>query len=488
MAGLVAAYELERLRFDVTVFEGDNRVGGRVRTHRFGPGPGAPAVELGAMRVPDHHRRTLEYIERLRLGDKVCGFTTLFSEENAFLTTDSGFVRVRDASPTLCENFRREWEWEWRGSGFPDRHRDFDEGTIAFGAWLTAVVDAVAPPDLREELRADLRRRLLDLVEEMAPLQGDEPRQRGAGGGGRIDLHALFAAHPGIRAGCSGRLNGFLDDILTETGPSLLRLRDGMDQLPRRLARGIGSPVICGREVIRIDVRDHDVLVHVRAGDRVLVRPSDFVVCTVPFPALRRIRLTGVDADKLAVLREVVYCPATKVALHCREPFWQREGITGGASFTGGAIRQTYYPPVEGNPELGAALLASYTIGDEADRLGRLSDDERHRMVVKELAELHPELLRPGMVLDAVSAVWGDSPWSGGCATRWGKNAAACEEERLRAARPAHRLFFAGEHCSTAPAWIEGAIESAQQAVAELVAYEPTCRPAPRREPVEVPR
>ncbi|RLV10264.1 amine oxidase [Streptomyces griseocarneus] len=479
MAGLVAACELERLRFGVTIFEADNRVGGRVLTHRFGSGPGAPAVELGAMRIPDQHRRTLEYIERVRLGDKIRAFTTLLSEENAFLATGDGFVRVRDASPALCENLRREWERS--DSGFPGRHRDFSEGTIAFGAWLTAIVDAVAPPDLREALRTDLRRELLDRIERIGP----GPWLPGADNG-RVDLHGLFGAHPEVRAGCSARLDSFLDDILTETGPSLLRLRGGMDQLPRRLARGMRSPVVCGREVVGIDVREHDVLVHVRAGDRVLVQPSDFAVCTVPFPALRRIRLTGVDADKLAVLREVVYCPATKVALHCREPFWQRQGIRGGASFTAGAIRQTYYPPVEGDPERGAALLASYTIGDEAGRLGRLPEGERHRAVLQELAKVHPELLEPGMVLGAASAAWGTEPWSVGCATRWGKDAAACEEERLRAARPAHRLFFAGEHCSTAPAWIEGAIESAQRAVADLTAFDGTRRRTPLRAALEV--
>ncbi|MCC2276982.1 NAD(P)/FAD-dependent oxidoreductase [Streptomyces sp. ET3-23] len=462
IAGLVAAYELERLGYRVEVLEGNTRIGGRIHTHRFGSGPGAPSVELGAMRIPTHHRRTLEYIRRLRLGGRLRVFTTLLSEENAFLQTADGFVRIKDAPGPLREAFRADLARHCPG-------RRYADDVVTFGAWLTAIVDATAPPDLREALREDLRRQLLDLVAHV-----DLARHLRGPARDRVDLHSLFTAHPGIRAGCSGRLDSFLDDILTETSPALLRLDGGMDQLPRRLAGRLRAPVSFGHRVVGIDVRGDDVVLRIRSGSRIIVRRSDFVVCTVPFPALRRMRLTGLDADKLAVLDDVVYCPATKVAFHCREPFWREGGIRGGASFTGGRIRQTYYPPVDGDPGRGAALLASYTIGDEAGRLGRMPARRRHRLVLQELSGVHPELLSPGMVLDAVSAAWADSPWTGGgCTTRWGKSAQECEEELARACRPVNRLFFAGEHCSTAPAWIEGAIESALRVVEEVESFAP---------------
>ncbi|GAA0495382.1 NAD(P)/FAD-dependent oxidoreductase [Streptomyces sp. NPDC046215] len=460
MAGLVAAYELERRGHRVEVLEARPRVGGRVHTHRFGPGYGAPSVELGAMRIPDRHRHTLAYVRLLGLDGELRPFSTLLSEENAYLRTAAGFTRVRDAARPLCESFRRDLEIH--RPGLPHSH----EVTV-FGAWLTAIVDAIAPPDLREALRADLRRQLLDLVAHVDLL----PHLRGAAGD-RVNLHSLFSAHPELRAGCSGRLNSFLDDILTETSPALLRLHGGMDRLPRRLAERLRGPVRRGHRVVGVEVRRDDVLVRVRTGLRTSVRQADFAVCALPFPSLRHLDLRGFDADKLAVLDDVDYCPATKVAFHCREPFWRAYGIEGGASSTGGRIRQTYYPPVDGMPGRGATLLASYTIGEEAARLGRMPARRRHRLVLEELGALHPELLRPGMVLGAVSTAWGDgSPWSVGCATRWGKSPAACEAERARAARPVHRLFFAGEHCSSAPAWIEGAVESALGAVGDLTRF-----------------
>lgn len=55
IAGLVAAYELERLGDEVDIMEGSPRVGGRVWTHRFGNFPESPYAELGAMRIPNRH-------------------------------------------------------------------------------------------------------------------------------------------------------------------------------------------------------------------------------------------------------------------------------------------------------------------------------------------------------------------------------------------------------------------------------------------------
>jgi len=147
----------------------------------------------------------------------------------------------------------------------------------------------------------------------------------------------------------------------------------------------------------------------------------------------------------MAAIRTVTYWSATKVALHCREAFWERDGISGGASFCDGRIRQTYYPPVESDPASGAALLASYTIGDDADVLGRMPATVRHAEVIQELSKMHPELLRPGMVVDAVSFAWGQNWWSEGAGVvRWGKDACRCEEERVQATRAENRLFFAG--------------------------------------------
>jgi len=454
IAGLVAGYELEQLGYEVQVLEASRRIGGRIYTYRFSNDPDAPVAELGAMRIPTKHSHTLRYIERLGLGDEVRPFKSLLADENAFLSTERGYVRLRDAPHALLAELR---------AGLP--HNGYSDETLLFGAGLSLVVEAIAPPPVRHGLREDLNRCLLDLVDELdlRPCVGDPNT-------GRIDLHGVFARYPHLRDACSGDLNSFLDDILTETSPELVRVRGGMDRIVRRLSRRIHGAILCRRQVFALEVGPEAVRIQSREGDRIVTRHSDYVVCTVPFSVLRSMRLSGVSQDKADLIRDVQYVPATKVALYCREPFWQSSGIKDGASCPGGRIRQTYYPPVDGDPALGAVLLASYTIGDDANVLGRLAASARHSAIVTELGEMHPELLRPGMVVRAASVAWGQYKWSrGGCAVRWGKDAATCEIERTCVSQPEGRLFFAGEHCSSRPAWIDGAIESAKEAVGQLV-------------------
>ncbi len=64
IAGLVSAYELSQLNHQVTLFEADYRLGGRIKTHYFSDGTYG---ELGAMRIPASHGCTLHYINKFNL-------------------------------------------------------------------------------------------------------------------------------------------------------------------------------------------------------------------------------------------------------------------------------------------------------------------------------------------------------------------------------------------------------------------------------------
>ncbi|GLF94858.1 flavin monoamine oxidase family protein [Streptomyces yaizuensis] len=460
IAGLVAAYELERLGHHVQVIEASHEIGGRIHTHRFpgGGGQAGPFAELGAMRIPAGHRLTMHYIAELGLQNQVREFRTLFSDAAAYLPGPSGFLRVRDAHETLVGEFAA------RVPGRPYR-----ENTLLFGAWLEASIRAIAPRPYYERLRSEIDVELLNLIDHI-----DLTPYRCGSAGNRIDLHAFFADHPQVRSFCPPRLERFLDDVLDETSSTIVRLRNGMDALPQRVASRIRGRISTGHEVVGIQVRDDGVTLRIRQGIRTLSKTCDYVVCTIPFTVLRRMRLTGFDQNKLDIVQQTKYWPATKVAFHCREPFWEKDGISGGASFTGGHVRQTYYPPAEGDPAFGAVLLASYSIGPDADALGRLSEVERNGIITRELSVIHPELREPGMVLGVAGRAWGARRWSWGAATvRWGQEASLREAERREAARPQKGLFFAGEHCSSKPAWIEGAIESAIDVAHEIQWYRP---------------
>lgn len=460
LAGLVAACELERLGHSVQVLETRPTLGGRIRTHSFSGLANGPLAELGAMRIPASHHRTMQWIDRLQLSDRVRQFRTLFSDDASYLESPTGHLRVRDASPALVKAFR---------AGLPPGS-EYRAETVLCAAWLTASVNAVAPGSFRESLHSGLNVELLELLEDI-----DIRPYIVTGSSERVDLNRFFAHNRNFAR--ASRLGNFFDDVITETSSALFRLDGGMDQIARRLAERIRGPVHRGRRVVGLHVQPDGVRVEVRHGLATVSRHCDYVLCTVPFSVLRRMRLSGTGEDKTAMIQDMQYWPATKIALHCRDAFWERDGISGGGSFTGGLVRQTYYPPVESDPRLGAALLASYTIGPDADALGREPPDRRAAVVIDELSAIHPELAQEGMVLDVVTQAWGEDPTSmGAAAVRWSKDAATAEEERLLAARPERALFFAGEHCSSHPAWIEGAIESGVSAAQDIHAAVPTAR------------
>nr|AKG47160.1 HysO [uncultured bacterium] len=445
IAGLVAAYELGGLGYDVAVYEASPRVGGRIHTHRFGSEPSAPYAELGAMRIPTKHRYTMRYVSELDLVDRVRPFRTLLSEAGNYLWAGERPVQLSRAIPALVAALQERLP----RAGYRD-------ASLHFAAFLILAIEAVAPVRMRGLLTGNPMQvaRLVDRLDgiDLQPyLSGPDRPAR---------LAEFFLDNPTFSALLPHGLDRFIDDIVTETSADLVRLDGGMDALPRRLADALAGTVSVDHRVVGIRARRRDVVIEIVHANRTIVRSYDYVLCAIPFSALRHIRLYDLDEDKIGVVRDIEYCSATKVAFYCREPFWCDDGISGGASFTGGGIRQTYYP------DDGSVLLASYTIGEEADQLGRMNPADRHEYVRQQLANVHPRILEPGMIRAAVSVAWGQSEWTrGGCTVRWGKSDDQVAQEIALAGSPQSRLFFAGEHCSKNPAWIDGAIESALDAV-----------------------
>ncbi len=463
IAGLVAAYELERLGHEVDIIEGSPRIGGRIWTHRFGNDPKAAYGELGAMRIPSEHKHVLHYIHELGLTDKLCKFVTVFEEPNALMNIHSKVFRMKDAARVFQEHYPRIFT-----------NTRYSYKTKLFAAWLKTIVDAISPGNLRDSLESDLSSKLMDELERL-DLESYFKED-----GETIDLHSFIKENPGLRARCSKALDMFFSDILVETSHDLLQLEGGMDQIINHLAAAIKSPIKCNQKVVGLHVQSDYVQVSYLEEGQLRTRRCDYVLCTIPFSIVRQMKLSGFDRKKLAAIDKTFYCPATKVLFHCVEAFWQKDGIKGGASFSDEGIRQTYYPSIKSNLSRDSTLLASYTIGDDADHLGMMSEAERYAYVKNAVSKLHYEIKKPGMVLDMATIAWGSYEWSvGGCSIPWGGDITSESNHHihyLEAARPQNTLFFAGEHCSRFPAWLQGAIESSIEAVYDIAAYQPATK------------
>ncbi len=93
LAGLVVAYELDKLGYEVKVLEAQAKVGGRVRTIReFSEGL---YVDAGAARIPSDHDITLKYVKEFEL------------PLIPFYPTENKFLRYRDgrADPVDWDKF-----------------------------------------------------------------------------------------------------------------------------------------------------------------------------------------------------------------------------------------------------------------------------------------------------------------------------------------------------------------------------------------------
>lgn len=457
VAGLVAAYELEQLGHQVDIMEGSPRIGGRVWTHRFQDASYSTYGELGAMRIPKEHKYVLHYIDKMGLNNKLCKFITVFEEQNALISIQGQVFRMKDVSKLLAEHDRSIFT-----------HKHYSKKTRLFATWLKTIVDTISPKSLRSSFHSDLYSNLMDDLEQLdlEPFINDDET---------IDLHRFIKAHPNLRARCSKALDMFLNDILVETSHDLLQLEGGMDQLVNKLAANIKGAIKCNQEVVALSVLEDGVKITWREKGRLHTRFCDYVLCTIPFSILYKMKLSGFDDDKLTSIQETVYCPATKVLFHCAQPFWQKFGIKGGASFDDDGIRQIYYPSAKGHQFGGSTLLASYTIGEDAQDLGMMPESKRYAYVKNAVSKLHPEIEEPGMLLSMATVAWGDYKWSaGGCSIPWGGDISSRPNHNigyLQAARPQNRLFFAGEHCSKFPAWIQGVIESAIEAVYKIVSH-----------------
>ncbi len=462
ISGLVAAHELSQTGLPVTVFERAGRVGGRIQTFRF---PGTEHLgELGAMRIPASHVHTLRYISKLGLDDRLARFTTMFQNRNGVISLSALGGPPGPVSP-------------------PGNPAEELIGLVSrlVAYKLKVVIDVFSPGEIREVFHAYASDRLYSDLSTLIRTKVDPTR-----------LWFLMNASVEEVVRFLGTLEGqmapslrlFFRDISWEISADLFLLRGGMQQLPERLAASLPDAVHFQSEVQSI--LSHESFVELvirdlRSGTSRVER-FDFVICTLPVPVLRKVRLEGFTRDKLQALGKARYASASKVLFLCREKFWRRppHGIHAGASFVGNASRQLYYnEPALDEHATGSTqgtLLASYTLGRDSEALAQLPEDEVVALVRKELGSIHPELNAPGMVEAFKVHHWQkEEGFLGGCSVTWPiyYEDSRSEEDIARlwndVARPDKRVYFAGEHCSDQRAWIEGAVTSSLKTVSALL-------------------
>jgi monoamine oxidase len=454
LAGLCAALELERRGQRVTVLEAETaHVGGRVRTLRFGDGLYG---EAGAMRVPRGHALTRRYVAEMGLSLR----PFVQANPEAYYVARGRRVRIRDAAAlgagyALAEGERGRTPDDLWAASLVRRLRaltDAERADLALPAPLTAAVGALDQRTLGQLLEAEGLSP--EATEFLAVTYGMETL-----------LGSAATEH--LREELDGVWTGGFDEIV-----------GGTDRLPAALAARLKSRPRLGCEVVRLEqdpLRRRAAAVYRERGRLARVE-GDFVLCTLPFPALSRIEVEpAFSGEKRRAIRELHYDGSAKILAITRRRSWeQEEGIFGGGTFTDLPTATTWYPADNAtarDPAVSAApavLLASYSWGQTARRWAALAHAERSRVALAHLARVHPRLAEPGEVRRTASWSWDTHPWSAG-AFAWFMPGQWSALHRHVVA-PEGRILFAGEHASLAHTWMQGALESALAAVRAVLA------------------
>jgi monoamine oxidase len=439
MAGLVAGYELLRRGCRPVILEARQRVGGRVHTVR-GQAPGLYA-EVGAMRIPRIHSRTLRYCEifGLRLRQCVSGNPAALIHVGGHRITAADAARELPAG--LFPLARHEQGWSnddlWNEATEEVRARLSQTGFAAFGE-LALKYDGYS-------IRGFLK----------AKGWSEEAIERYA---------VLTASEATLNTGILQELREVVGGAYADTQ----EIAGGMDQLPGAFYPYLKEHLWLGTRVTAITQDDSSVTAHVttRGGHRSF--RGDYAICTIPFPVLR-----GVDIDppfssaKQKAIRQLHYDAATKIFFQVRRPFWEEtDRIHGGTTVTDLPVRRIIYPSGSVVPGQRAMLLASYTWGQDALRWSALGQDQRIEAALRDVARIHPEVLAE--FESGISYSWSQDPYAMGGYALFEPDQQTTLGEGIR--RSEGRVHFAGEHCSSWPAWIEGAVESGQQAAERIAA------------------
>ena len=460
IAGMIAALELRRAGYHVTMLEYNDRAGGRTWTirggDRFTELGGAQQhctfddgqyFNPGPWRIPYHHRAILDYCKRLNV--QLEPFIQV--NHNAYLHATGSF------------------------GGKPQRYREIQadfHGTVsellAKAVRVNALDTALRHEDT-EILLASLRRwGALDkdyryLANEDSSERRGWERPQGGGLSGK--------AIPSQPIAPSDLLNSRLWRALSsglnmEFQTTLFQPVGGMDSIARALTHEIEDLLQLNAKVTAIQQDHHGVSVtwqDTRTSQLGQSR-ADWCLCTIPLSILSQIEI-NVSPAMQAAITAVPYAASVKIGLQFRRRFWEEdEGIYGGISYTDLPISLIGYP-AHGYLGTGkGVLLGAYTFGPYAYEFTALDPAERIRRAVAYGAKLHPQYTE---TFDSGVAVgWHRVPWSLGCFGQWTDEVRDAHYDNLCALDG--RILLAGEHASHLPAWQEGAALSALDAVTRL--------------------
>jgi monoamine oxidase len=463
IAGLTAAYELNKAGYEVIILEAKAHAGGRSftvrrgdvieentgtrQTCKFDEGPNM-YLNAGPGRLPYHHTAILHYCTLLGVELEVY---TMMSRANFFQRDDS-FANQPMVNRRIANDTR---------------------------GWIADLLaKAVKNGSLNSQLAGVDKDGLLDLLSVFGDV--DPEANYDYLGSSRSG----YKVEPGIES-CGRLLRPLqLADLVSsqfwmdrfyqaeeyEWQPTLFQPVHGMDHIWKafRDKTPVGKLIQYKRELVRVD----NITEGKSPKVKVWHRPSgssgegesivaDWCISTIPLPILAKAGNNFKPGYREAIAA-VTFDDTCKVGWQANERFWEKQDqMYGGISYIRDNITQMWYPSYGYFGKKGI-LTGAYNYDDDAKELAAMKPHERLVRAMQGAKKLHPDFAKHVPIELGVSIAWQNVPYQlGGWARDWTCDQAVYE----RLLNPEGRFWVAGDQVSYLSGWQEGSVRSAHHVI-----------------------
>lgn len=411
-AGLTAGHLLRKAGVKVTILEARNRVGGRV--YSFKPeGSGDQVIELGAEWVGNSHTSLIAMCKEFGL--------ELFNNQfDTHLTYQGGYTPAGqwELSKELESFWMKKTEvWEGYSEATKTKLDKMD-----WWRWLSN--QGFSERDL-------LLRELMDSTDF-----GESIRHTSG--------YAAFAEYAES----------------SEKNEMDLKIRGGNGMLAEKLADSVGREnILLEQKVTAVEQTKKDGVTVTCANGKKYT--ADRLICTAPTYSVMKINWTpALPAVQVDAMHALQYARIVKFPFIFKERFWKAENF----DMITDTPAHYFYHATKDQPGK-SGILISYCTGDKADAMSSMTKEQRQDVVL--------EALRPAFgnvknyLQDSLMYYWGNDPYSRGAYAFYGKGQWFGIMPTLR--ESFMHTHFAGEHLADWQGFMEGAINSAEDVVAEMV-------------------
>ncbi len=410
-AGLAAANYLHKKNIDFVILEARNRISGRVFSHSMDEQENL-VIELGAEWVGNSHTRL----------QNLCNDFGLELQNNQFETNLIFKGQYHKANEW---DYSEDWKEKFQSiiEGYEKLSRVDKTKLDKMDWWRFLVNNGCTGRDL------DLRE-LLDSTDF----------------GETIRSVSAFAA-----------LAEYAES--SEKNEMDLKIKSGNNMLAKKIAEKIGY------DKIKLEHRVQRIVQNTKGAVKVFCEngrtvEGDKIICTVPTFAAKNIKWEpGLPADQVNAMNELQYARINKNPLLFKERFWKDESFD---LITDQSSHYFYHATKNQNSKKG--VLISYTIGDKAAVVANQSNEWKADMIQQTLQPYFGDV--KSMLEKQANYYWGNDAYSQGAYAIYGKGQWFRVMPVLK--RSHIHTHFAGEHLADWQGFMEGAINTGEEAAGKI--------------------